>query len=380
MTTPQQNRQARAAMKARLRTESELEQLIIDHFSEVRQLIPTGVDRLSIENRLLEVVGANAILRALLGPRHHLARLAPALRLLALILPGVVALWFVLGPLGAADPPSLRLNFDHPPPRIGSLPAEPNVVGLPQWAPNPIPTKNSKLNRVVTVVVMRFSGEHGAKFSDQLFSTLLEQVQKSYKNVQIRNEISTVDSFDGTQSQIRAMGRKRGADLVVWGTVNCTTKQACIRARITVVSKDLGWPVGWIRLEPESRVAIDELGESALDMDKRVLGLASRAIGLALYTAKNYAEAAWHLQKACEGNEEDAMQARVPLMDCCMHLGMWKEAEAIAEELLVVGKRKDDRDMQVQGRLWLAKIPGASEQLASALPQLQAAASRATDP
>jgi len=227
---------------------------------------------------------------------------------------------------------------------------------------------------------MRFSGEHGAKFSDQLFSTLLEQVQKSYKNVQIRNEISTVDSFDGTQSQIRAMGRKRGADLVVWGTVNCTTKQACIRARITVVSKDLGWPVGWIRLEPESRVAIDELGESALDMDKRVLGLASRAIGLALYTAKNYAEAAWHLQKACEGNEEDAMQARVPLMDCCMHLGMWKEAEAIAEELLVVGKRKDDRDMQVQGRLWLAKIPGASEQLASALPQLQAAASRATDP
>ena len=165
---------------------------------------------------------------------------------------------------------------------------------------------------------MRFSGEHGAKFSDQLFSTLLEQVQKGYKNVKIRNELSTVDSFDGTQSQIRAMGRKLGADLVVWGTVNCTTKQACISARITVVSKDLGWPVGWMRLEPENRVASDELGESAMDMDKRVLGLASRAIGLALYTAKNYVEAAWHLQKACEGNEADAMQARVPLMDCCM--------------------------------------------------------------
>ena len=38
------------------------------------------------------------------------------------------------------------------------------------------------------------------------------------------------------------------------------------------------------------------------------------------------------------------------------------------------------RDMQVQGRLWLAKIHGASEQLASALPQLQAATSRAIDP
>ena len=117
-----------------------------------------------------------------------------------------------------------------------------------------------------------------------------------------------------------------------------------------------------------------------MDMDKRVLGLASRAIGLALYTAKNYAEAAWHLQKACEGNEEDAMQAGVPLMDCCMHLGMWKEAEAMAEELLAIGKRMDDRDMQVQGHIWLEKTHGASGQLASALPQLQAAASRATDP
>ena len=380
MTTPQQNRQARAAMKARLRTESELEQLIIDHFSEVRQLIPTGVDRLSIENRLLEVVGANAILRALLGPRHHLARLAPALRLLALILPGVVAMWFVIGPPGAADLPNLQRNFDYPPLRIGRLPAKANVVGLPEWEPGPIPTKNSNPNRVVTVVVMRFSGEHGAKFSDQLFSTLLEQVQKGYKNVEIRNVTSPIDSLDGTQSQIRAMGRKLRADLVVWGTVNCTTKQACIRARITVVSKDLGWPVGWMRPEPESRVASDELGESAMDMDKRVLGLASRAIGLALYTAKNYAEAAWHLQKACEGNEEDAMQARVPLMDCCMHLGMWKEAEAMAEELLAIGKRMDDRDMQVQGHIWLKKTHGASGQLASALPQLQAAASRATDP
>jgi len=42
MITPLQNRQARAAMKAQLRTESELDQLIIDHFSEVRRLIPTG--------------------------------------------------------------------------------------------------------------------------------------------------------------------------------------------------------------------------------------------------------------------------------------------------------------------------------------------------
>jgi hypothetical protein len=132
MTTPQQNRQARAAMKARLRTESELEQLIIDHFSEVRQLIPTGVDRLSIENRLLEVVGANAILRALLGPRHHLTRLAPALRLLALILTGVVAMCFMLSLSGTADrpgwqtdprphnqgmnsPPQRRLNSIAPP-------------------------------------------------------------------------------------------------------------------------------------------------------------------------------------------------------------------------------------------------------------------------
>ena len=52
------------------------------------------------------------------------------------------------------------------------------------------------------------------------------------------------------------------------------------------------------------------------DRDKRVLGLASRIAGLALYEEDNYADAAWHLEKAREGSEEDAEAVRPPLMLC----------------------------------------------------------------
>jgi len=154
MITPLQNRQARAAMKARLRTESELDQLIIDHFFEVRQLIPTGVDRLSIENRLLEVVGANAILRALLGPRHHLTRLTPALQLLALILTGVVAMCFMLSLSGTADPPGSANGL--PPPQPGNELTPTATSKLAPHQPNPysIAPERSLPTKGVTVLVI----------------------------------------------------------------------------------------------------------------------------------------------------------------------------------------------------------------------------------
>lgn len=154
MITPLQNRQARAATKARLRTESELDQLIIDHVSEVRRLIPTGVDRLSIENRLLEVVGANAILRALLGPRHHLTRLTPALQLLALILTGVVAMCFMLSLSGTADPPGSANGL--PPPQPGNELTPTATSKLAPHQPNPysIAPERSLPTKGVTVLVI----------------------------------------------------------------------------------------------------------------------------------------------------------------------------------------------------------------------------------
>jgi len=80
------------------RTESELEQLMLDHFHRERHLIPKGVDRLSIENRLIEVVGARAILRALQGPRYDLAQL----------LQGALVLGLVLGVMFAANQLRIR--------------------------------------------------------------------------------------------------------------------------------------------------------------------------------------------------------------------------------------------------------------------------------
>ena len=144
--------------------------------------------------------------------------------------------------------------------------------------------------------------------------------------------------------------------MVVWGSVLCTTKRACIRPRVTVVAEGKGGLAGLMREEPEKEVESEELGKSALDADKRVLGLASRIAGLALYEEDNYADAAWHLEKAREGSEEDAEAVRQPLMLCYERLGSWKEAEEIASEVVAVGKQKKDEAMQALGHYWLGRM------------------------
>lgn len=61
-------------MADRLRTDSEFDQFLLDHFApDVRRAIPSSAsDRLDRENALLHKVGAEAILRALDGPRYAL--------------------------------------------------------------------------------------------------------------------------------------------------------------------------------------------------------------------------------------------------------------------------------------------------------------------
>ena len=99
MSTPLLNRQARQALLKHCRTESELEKLILDHFQKERHLLPRGVDRLSTENRLIEVVGARAILRALEGPRYYVAWLLQGAGVLGLVVGvGVAAKQLRSGP------------------------------------------------------------------------------------------------------------------------------------------------------------------------------------------------------------------------------------------------------------------------------------------
>ena len=220
---------------------------------------------------------------------------------------------------------------------------------------------------------MQFQGPEGTLFSARLIDTLQTKVLKGYKQIRIEHETTSVDSLDGTQSQIKALGRKHGADIVVWGSVLCTNKSACIRPRVTVVAEDAKGLAGMMREEPEKEVGRDELGKSALEMDKRVLGLASRIAGLALYEEDNYADAAWHLEKAREGSEIDAEAVRQPLMVCYERLGSWKEAEEIANEVMTVGKQKKDEAMQALGHAWLGRMQRQRGELDGALRELREA-------
>jgi len=104
----ERNRQARKAMEE-LRTEEDFERFLLDHFSkEVRsQVLASSPDRLARENKLLEIVGAEAILRALRDPSYYLRWL-----ILADAAAGLVA-------LGALVYPACKLPHDqHPKFRI----------------------------------------------------------------------------------------------------------------------------------------------------------------------------------------------------------------------------------------------------------------------
>lgn len=137
MSTPLLNRQARQALQQHCRTDSELEQLILDHFAEERRLIPKGVDRLSIENRLIEVVGARAILRAIKGPRYYVAWLLQGLGVVGLLVGGALA-FKQLG-LSATGPvlPDLRPTSSHTELQSVGPVGPPAGAEAPKPAPSP---------------------------------------------------------------------------------------------------------------------------------------------------------------------------------------------------------------------------------------------------
>ncbi len=137
MSTPLLNRQARQALQQHCRTDSELEQLILDHFAEERRLIPKGVDRLSVENRLIEVVGARAILRAIKGPRYYVAWLLQGLGVAGFLVGGALTVKQLGQPATGPALPDLRPTFSHTDLRpVGSV-GPPAGVEAPKPAPSP---------------------------------------------------------------------------------------------------------------------------------------------------------------------------------------------------------------------------------------------------
>ena len=77
--TPWLNRRAREALGQRLRTNSEFDAFLLDHFEHVLPVIPSKqATRLDRETALLQRVGAHAVLQALCGPRYYAAWLLMA--------------------------------------------------------------------------------------------------------------------------------------------------------------------------------------------------------------------------------------------------------------------------------------------------------------
>ena len=131
MSTPLLNRQARQALLKHCRTESELEQLILDHFQKERHLLPRGVDRLSTENRLIEVVGARAILRALEGPRYYVAWLLQGAGVLGLVVGvGIAAKQLRSGPIETEKTVSTPAPAMAPPVTSKGQPAPETGTGM----------------------------------------------------------------------------------------------------------------------------------------------------------------------------------------------------------------------------------------------------------
>ena len=139
--------------------------------------------------------------------------------------------------------------------------------------------------------------------SDRLVDELNTQVLRGYKQVHVRYETTSVQSLDGRQSQIRALGRKHGADVVVWGACSAPTSGR-IRPRVTMVPPD-SRDLGVLREEPEKDTPYDELQASQRSTKRsESVGAGLRAWrGLRCTKKTTIRDAVWHFDRARQGRE-----------------------------------------------------------------------------
>ena len=253
MSTPLRNRQARQDLQKFCRTDSELEQLILDHFGKDRHLIPKGVDRLSIENRLIEVVGARAILRALEGPRYYMTLLLQGAGVLGL----VVGTVFVVKQLQSAPIGPYAVDL-RPVPGPDAIPFE-----IPKGPPlqdagtapitPPIPSKALPSGAVAVAPVGRSSASQGKPGGRVARSTCPAQG--------VLLERSTEAANFQTAHPLAANGYARGGKLQLVGIGGPTQGQMLSLA--TVVEADgARLEVHAERKVVDSKVCAAPLGEA----------------------------------------------------------------------------------------------------------------------
>lgn len=135
--TPWLNRRAREALGQRLRTNSEFDAFVLDHFAHVLSVLPSnGASRLDRETGLLHYVGAHAVLQALYGPRYYAAWLLMAVCSVgAVALVGGAAFW-----LTRKEP--LQAAVTAPPTAISATPSQAKEAPGPSGLP--LPTVQAK--------------------------------------------------------------------------------------------------------------------------------------------------------------------------------------------------------------------------------------------
>lgn len=127
--TPWLNRRAREALSQRLRTSSEFEAFLLDHFAHVLPVIPSKqASRLDRETGLLQCAGPHAVLQALYGPRYYAAWLVMAVCGVGAVgLAVMAALWLTKNeaPQVAAAPAATALSSIRSPEKEVPRPAVP---------------------------------------------------------------------------------------------------------------------------------------------------------------------------------------------------------------------------------------------------------------
>lgn len=151
--------------------------------------------------------------------------------------------------------------------------------------------------------------------------------------------------------QARAIGERAGADLVVWGTLECDADERCALPRFTVV--DEGRPLMAGR-EGERRVfrklAADKVG--AINM-----GIAMGVLGRLNFGADRYRAAIWHLDRALTvdgalvGDERWDAEESVALSH--FYLGEW---EASLDTARRIEREASDAQWRARGTLRNAVI------------------------
>jgi hypothetical protein len=162
---------------------------------------------------------------------------------------------------------------------------------------------------------------------------------------------------DGPQSAIVEVGREYGADIVVWGSVQCSSSEACVRPNVTFVDQERfgdqarQWDT---RIGPKSGL-VGPNGDVG-GVDQSIRGLAVWLVGLAYYEAQAYADAAYHLERLslAADLEYEWLAAQGLLFRCYDVLGDWAKAETTARLQVEHGVSTGMQWYEARGRVNLA--------------------------